>query len=182
MRPLRPACGTVSNAQLLTLPPIIRIIAPGVVTTQLSSLPPASSSATDVPGSSESRLATAQPPEPPPTTTKSNVSVMRFPSPSLAARLGFRGTSGKTALAGRLARQIPRFDRDKTPKRSLAALSKAHRRWYIPLAPRGFGPGCLLRKPPDGIGASGVAKSVSVFREARNDYRGVEQPGSSSGS
>ena len=49
-----------------------------------------------------------QPPEPPPTTTKSNVSVMRFPSPSLAARLGFRGTSGKTALAGRLARQIPR--------------------------------------------------------------------------
>src|ERR1700722_16936899 len=75
MRPLRPACGTVSNAQLLSLPETIRISAPGVVTTQLSSLPPASSSATDVLGSSERRLATAQPPEPPPTTTKSNVSV-----------------------------------------------------------------------------------------------------------
>ena len=72
-------CGTVSNAQLLSLPEIIRIIAPGVVTTQLLSLPPASSSATDVPASSESRLATAQPPEPPPTTTKSNVSVTRIP-------------------------------------------------------------------------------------------------------
>src|ERR1700690_4609344 len=72
MRPLRPACGTVSNAQLLTLPETIRISAPGVVTTQLSSLPPASSSATEVRGSSERRLATAQPPEPPPTTTKSN--------------------------------------------------------------------------------------------------------------
>src|ERR1700687_2432416 len=79
MRPWRPACGTVSNAQLLTLPEIIRIIAPGVVTTQLSSLLPASSSATEVLGSSERRLATAQPPEPPPTTTKSNVSVMRIP-------------------------------------------------------------------------------------------------------
>src|SRR6266446_2819188 len=79
MRPLRPACGTVSNAQLLTLPEIIRIIAPGVVTTQLSSLPPASTSATEVLGSSESRLATAQPPEPPPTTTKSNVSGTRIP-------------------------------------------------------------------------------------------------------
>src|SRR3984957_5979047 len=77
MRPLRPACGTVSNAQLLTLPETIRISAPGVVTTQLSSLPPASSSATDVLGSSDRRLATAQPPEPPPTTTKSNVSITR---------------------------------------------------------------------------------------------------------
>src|SRR4030081_3424245 len=79
MRPLRPACGTVSNAQLLTLPPIIRIIAPGEVTTQLSHPPPASSSATDVLGFSESRLAPAQPPEPPPTTTKSNVSVTPIP-------------------------------------------------------------------------------------------------------
>src|SRR5450631_915299 len=77
MRPLRPACGTVSNAQLLTLPEIIRIIAPGAVTTQLSSLPPASSSATEVLGSSDSRPATAQPPEPPPTTTKSYISVTR---------------------------------------------------------------------------------------------------------
>src|SRR5580698_6319623 len=79
MRPLRPFCGTVSNAQLLSLPEIIRIIAPGVVTTQLSSLPPASSSATDVAGSSESRLATAQPPEPPPTTTKSTMPVTPVP-------------------------------------------------------------------------------------------------------
>src|ERR1700730_4209829 len=79
MRPFRPACGTVSKAQLLTLPEIISIIAPGVVTTQLSHPPPASSSATEMLGSSERRLATAQPPEPPPTTTKSNASVMFDP-------------------------------------------------------------------------------------------------------
>src|SRR5581483_11944984 len=79
MRPFRPFCGTVSNAQLLSLPEIIRIIAPGVVTTQLSFLPPASSSATEVPASSDNRPATAQPPEPPPTTTKSNVSVTQVP-------------------------------------------------------------------------------------------------------
>src|SRR5882762_3445236 len=79
MRPLRPACGTVSNAQLLTLPATISTSAPGVVTTQLSFLPPASNNATEVCGSSESRLATAQPPEPAPTTTKSNVSVTGVP-------------------------------------------------------------------------------------------------------
>src|ERR1700731_2617965 len=110
MRPFRPACRTVSKAQLLTLPEIIRIIAPGVVTTQLSHPPPASSSATDVLGSSESRLATAQPPEPPPTTTKSNVSVTRAPLDSispvalaglLVPRLGFCANSGKR---GRLRR------------------------------------------------------------------------------
>src|SRR3954447_5468298 len=79
MRPLRPFCGTVLKAQLLTLPATISTSAKGVVTTQLSFLPPASSSATDVWGSSESRLATAQPPEPPPTTRKSNVSVTAHP-------------------------------------------------------------------------------------------------------
>src|SRR5882757_1035753 len=79
MRPLRPFCGTVLKAQLLTLPATISTSANGVVTTQLSFLPPASSSATDVFGSSESRPATAQPPEPPPTTTKSNVSVTPVP-------------------------------------------------------------------------------------------------------
>jgi len=77
MRPLRPFWGTVSNAQLLTLPATISTSANGVVTTQLSFLPPASSSATDVPESSESRPASALPPEPPPTITKSNVSVTR---------------------------------------------------------------------------------------------------------
>src|ERR1700756_4800790 len=75
MRPFSPFCGTVSNAQLLILPDTIRMIAPGVVTTQLSQAPPASSSATDVPESSDRRLATAQPPEPAPTTMKSNVSI-----------------------------------------------------------------------------------------------------------
>src|SRR5664279_299216 len=83
MRPLRPACGTVLKAQLLTLPATISTSANGVVTIQLSFLPPASSTATEVLGSSESRPATAQPPEPPPTTTKSNVSVTRV-SPSTA--------------------------------------------------------------------------------------------------
>src|SRR6476469_3927003 len=79
MRPFSPFCGTVSNAQLLILPESIRMIAPGVVTTQLSFLPPASSSATVVLLSSVSLPATAQPPEPPPTTTKSNVSLTRVP-------------------------------------------------------------------------------------------------------
>ncbi len=64
MRPLRPFCGTVLKAQLLTLPATISTRANGVVTTQLSFLPPASSTATDVSGSSDSRPATVQPPEP----------------------------------------------------------------------------------------------------------------------
>src|SRR4029453_9913883 len=79
MRPLRPFCGTVLKAQLLTLPATISTSANGVVTTQLSFLPPASSTATEMFGSSDSRPATVQPPEPPPTTTKSNVSVTRIP-------------------------------------------------------------------------------------------------------
>src|SRR3954471_1127144 len=79
MRPLRPFCGTVLKAQLLTLPATISTSANGVVTTQLSFLPPASSTATEVCGSSDSRPATAQPPEPPPTTTKSYVSATRIP-------------------------------------------------------------------------------------------------------
>src|SRR5882757_6575474 len=107
MRPLRPACGTVSNAQLLSLPEIIRIIAPGAVTTQLSFLPPASSSATDVPGSSERRLATAQPPEPPPTTTKSNVSVTvpprGFSTAAVRRRFEFRQRLGFYELSGKSA-------------------------------------------------------------------------------
>src|SRR5580765_5359150 len=78
MRPLSPACGTVLKAQLLTLPATISTSANGVVTTQLSFLPPVSSTATEVCGSSDSRPATAQPPEPPPTTTKSYVSVTRI--------------------------------------------------------------------------------------------------------
>src|SRR6516165_10900924 len=75
MRPFRPFCGTVLKHQLLAPPATISTSAPGVVTTQLSQAPPASSSATEVAASSDSRPATAQPPEPAPTTTKSNVSV-----------------------------------------------------------------------------------------------------------
>jgi heme-binding NEAT domain protein len=72
----------VLKAQLLTLPATISTSANGVVTTQLSFRPPASSRATEVAGSSDNRPATAQPPEPAPTTTKSNVSVTPV-SPSL---------------------------------------------------------------------------------------------------
>src|ERR1700760_4330911 len=90
MRPLSPCCGTVSNAQLLTLPATIRISANGVVTTQLSFLPPASSSATDVAASSDNRPATAQPPEPAPTTTKSNSPLTRRP-PSFSRHCEFVG-------------------------------------------------------------------------------------------
>src|SRR5450631_363187 len=90
MRPLSPACGTVLKAQLLTLPATISTSAKGVVTIQLSFLPPASSTATEVFGSSESLPATAQPPEPPPTTTKSNVSVTRIPPNILLYCSSFR--------------------------------------------------------------------------------------------
>src|SRR5450759_3050956 len=55
MRPLRPFCGTVLKAQLLTLPATISTSANGVVTTQLSFLPPASSTATEVVGSPDNR-------------------------------------------------------------------------------------------------------------------------------
>src|SRR6266702_4647870 len=79
MRPFSPFCGTVLKAQLLTSPATISTSAPGVVTTQLSQAPPASSSATDVTLSSDNLPATAQPPEPAPTTTKSNVSVTGLP-------------------------------------------------------------------------------------------------------
>src|SRR5579859_7751646 len=138
MRPLRPACGTVSNAQLLALPAIIRIIAPGVVTTQLSSVPPASSSATDVAGSSDNRLATAQPPEPPPTTTKSKLSTLcRPPLSLLIQRLGLYGNSGKSADFGRFGGRRSIFwilAVTKSSKVAPRALSKAGLRWYIPAA------------------------------------------------
>src|ERR1700751_2327526 len=104
MRPFSPFCGTVSNAQLLSLLEIIRMIAPGVVTTQLSHLPPASSSATEVAASSDSRLATAQPPLPAPTTTKSNVSVTVSPPGPLFyfRRVGWRRR--------RVTRRVRRYD------------------------------------------------------------------------
>src|SRR3954452_10629755 len=73
IRPFNPFCGTVSKPQFAAL--YGKASPNGVVIRQLSFRPPASSSATDVPASSDSRPATAQPPEPAPTTTKSNVSV-----------------------------------------------------------------------------------------------------------
>jgi hypothetical protein len=141
----------------LTLPATIKTSAPDVVTTQLSFLPPASGSATDVWGSAESRLATAQPPEPPPTTTKSNVS-RRVPTfivrarwrghsdrsffsrwfPLLPIRFQPLELSGKNGPNEQVLRGKGRFDRHKILKRSSAALSKAGLRWYIPLAPKGF--------------------------------------------
>ena len=102
MRPLRPFCGTVLKAQLLTLPATISTSANGVVTTQLSFLPPASSTATEVFGSSDSRPATVQPPEPPPTTTKSNVSVTRIPPIFCSGGLYGRALGAKTPLLRRL--------------------------------------------------------------------------------
>ena len=140
MRPLRPFCGTVLKAQLLTLPATISTSANGVVTTQLSFLPPASSSATDVFGSSESRPATVQPPEPPPTTTKSNVSVTRIPpdfvfwrtclAALLGAKLRFCGRYGKSGSMGPLWRLNPMhfafvFAVIKSSKPGLLPLSKA---------------------------------------------------------
>src|ERR1700761_978877 len=94
MRPFNPFCGTVSNAQLLTLPATIRISANGVLTSQLSFWPPASRSPTEVAGSSDSRPATAQPPLPAPTTTKSNVSVTNVPPVISSCRARDRRRSG----------------------------------------------------------------------------------------
>ena len=108
MRPFRPFCGTVLKAQLLTLPATISTSANGVVTTQLSFLPPASSSATEVFGSSESRPATVQPPEPPPTTTKSNVSVTRIPPDFVFWRTCMAALWGQnSAFAAFMARVVP---------------------------------------------------------------------------
>jgi hypothetical protein len=113
MRPLRPFCGTVLKAQLLTLPATMSTSANGVVTTQLSFLPPASSTATEMVGSSDSRPATVQPPEPAPTSTKSNVSVTRIPplffwQLRMAAlwglKLRFCGVYGKSGSKGRFWR------------------------------------------------------------------------------
>src|SRR3954466_13257441 len=117
MRPFRPFCGTVLNAQLLIGFVTISPSANGVVTTQLSFLPPASSSATEVFWSSDSRPASVLPPEPAPTITKSKVSLTRVPLmaipgslPAVAPRndgcfcrnLRFCTPSGKGGSPGRI--------------------------------------------------------------------------------
>src|SRR5882757_1331890 len=168
MRPLRPFCGTVLKAQLLTLPATISTSANGVVTTQLSFLPPASSSATEVCGSSDKRPATAQPPEPPPTTTKSNVSVTRIPPEfCVLGTPSWPALRRKTPLLRGLWQGrfhgvvLPRFRRHKNlkngsfgPFQSRCTLIHTPRtRWLCP--------GCLLRKPPVG---TIDAQSVGRFR------------------
>src|SRR6266446_10091784 len=164
MRPLRPACGTVLKAQLLTLPATISTSANGVVTTQLSFLPPASSSATEVWGSSESRPATVQPPEPPPTTTKSNVSVTCFPRKFVLARPSGGTLGRKTPLLRRLWQErfhgaflAPQpalfavvFAVIKSSKAGLAPFQSRGTLIHTPRT-RWLCPGRLLRKPPDGI-------------------------------
>src|ERR1700738_2072204 len=91
---------------------------------------------------------------------------MAFPLVSLAGKLGFCASSGKIALLGSFGSEIARFDRHKTPKRSLAGLSKAVLRWYIPLAPRGIARVAFSGSLRTGsIGASGVGQTVSVFCE-----------------
>src|SRR5579872_4040947 len=182
MRPLRPACGTVLNAQLLTLPAIWRISAPGVVTTQLSSVPPASRSATDVAGPSDKRLATAHPPEPPPTTMKSKLSMALPPHmdrnrlvleakveprwSKARPRLHLCRTSGKPSLRPRKWRRKaaiwPILAVIKSSKVASRPFPKQPRVGTYRSHPEPLGSGCLLRKPPDGkrrLGA--LAKAVS---------------------
>src|SRR5262249_36394223 len=76
----------------------------------------------------------------------------------------------------------------KTGKILAKTLSKAHRRWYIPPAPDGLaahGDAFSGRCWDEAIGAP---RAAAVFRSplsgqgAQRLYRGVEQPGSSSGS
>jgi hypothetical protein len=66
---------------------------------------------------------------------------MAFLEGSLSRKLGFCAHSGKSGSGRAIRPRNSGFDRHKTPKRSLAGLSKAHRHWYIPLAPSGFGQG-----------------------------------------
>jgi hypothetical protein len=91
---------------------------------------------------------------------------------SLVPKLGFCGVSGNSAERAGLVAPNARFDRHKMIKSRVMALSKTGSRWYIPLAPKGVRPGCLLRKPPDGIDRRlrALAKfvSASVFDKARN--------------
>ena len=66
---------------------------------------------------------------------------MAFPRKFPGREAGLLRPSWQTRCHGPIRRGRAGFDRHKTPKRSLAGLSKAHQRWYIPLAPRGFGQG-----------------------------------------
>jgi hypothetical protein len=83
---------------------------------------------------------------------------------SLVPRLGFHRVSGNRAEWAGLVAPNARLDRHKLIKSRVMGLSKAGSRWYIPLAPKGVCPGCLLRKPPDGIDRRlrALAKFVSA--------------------
>src|ERR1700761_7302325 len=110
---------------------------------------------------------------------------MAFPSNGVSLevrffgpKLGFCGTSGKSALAGPIWPGIVLFSRHKNRKRWLVALSKAGPRWYIPLAPKGTARGRPLRKPPDRIDRRlrALAKFVSEIGFSIGQatvYRGV---------
>ena len=88
------------------------------------------------------------------------------PPVAYAPRLGFCVLSGKSS---RQAPVWPILAVIKSRKDRSRAFSKppcqATLHWYIPLAPKGICPGCLLRKPPDGIDRRpwAWAKSVSVL-------------------
>src|SRR5258708_14794611 len=112
---------------------------------------------------------------------------MAFPPGFPAQGWAFAELLARALSRGDLAREIACLDRHKTPKRSLAGLSKAHRRWYIPLAPKGICQGSPSqeasgrdRSAPLGVGQTRFAIGFSARRATV--YRGVEQPGSSSGS
>src|SRR5258708_11720234 len=63
---------------------------------------------------------------------------------------------------GRFGAEIARFERHKTPKRSFAGLSKVHRRWYIPLAPRGIARVAFSGSLRTGSAPRALAKPVSL--------------------
>ena len=87
-----------------------------------------------------------------------------FPFEISCCKAGFCRVSGNSAERACLVAPNARLDRHKMIKSRVMGLSKAGSRWYIPLAPKGVRPGCLLRKPPDGIDRRlrALAKSVSV--------------------
>src|SRR5258708_8853799 len=162
-------------------------------------MPPASTMATEILGCSERRLATAQPPEPPPTTTKSNVSVTLDPpkillSPGplaglLAWRLGFCASSGKRERLRRFSRRICPFLASQNPQKSPPSpFQSGQALVHTPRCPKGICQGLPSQEASGQDPSARFARWPNPFRHSvflrgrATAYRGVEQPGSSSGS
>ena len=165
MRPLRPFCGTVLKAQLLTLPATISTSANGVVTTQLSFLPPASSSATDVlrilrkPSRHRAAAGAAahhheieciRHAHPPGILCSGRPVWPRFGGKTPLLRPLWQEWFHGAVLAPQPALFASVFAVIKSSKAAIAPFQSRGTLIHTPRT-RWLCPGCLLRKPPDGI-------------------------------